>query len=159
MLELGGSGFDDSDREFAKQIRQSFALDDIEATCVRFGLPSNKHALSEQIEPLYASSTDGIGSTDVGSVSWVVSTVQCRTASYAVGIPYHFWQLLAQGRAPGAHKGMTRAPEPIAGVASDLFAMPELLSAAKEAFVRFRQDATFRDPVGADAKPPLEMSV
>lgn len=159
LLQLGGPGFDESDREFAKEIQQSFTLDDIRAAYVRFGLPANDEALSEQIAPLYAASTDGIGSTDVGSVSWVVPTVQCRTACYAAGTPYHSWQLVAQGKAPAAHKGMSHAAKAMAGVATDLLTNPDLLSAAKETFVRFRQDAPFRNPVGPNAKPPLDMSI
>jgi cytochrome c oxidase subunit 2 len=40
-----------------------------------------------------------VGSTDVGSVSWVVPTVQMRGATYAIGTPGHSWQLVAQGKA------------------------------------------------------------
>ena len=40
-----------------------------------------------------------VGSTDVGTVSWIVPTVQMRGATYAVGTPGHSWQLVAQGKA------------------------------------------------------------
>ena len=33
------------------------------------------------------------GSTDVGDVSWIVPTMQCMTACWALGTPFHTWQV------------------------------------------------------------------
>ncbi|WP_311968259.1 hypothetical protein [Bradyrhizobium archetypum] len=158
LLQLGGLGFDDADRVFAKKIQESLSRDDVRVAYVRFGLPASDEPLSEQVAPLYAASTDGIGSTDVGTVSWVVPTVQCRTACFAAGTPFHSWQLVAQGKAPAAHKSMTLAATAMAGLATDLMANAELLATAKGAFAKFRQENPFRNPVGPEAKPALEMS-
>lgn len=159
LLQLGGPDFDDTDRQFAKQIQKSIPQDDIRKAYVHFGLPSSDEPLSEQIAPLYGASTDGIGSTDVGTVSWVVPTVQCRVSCYAAGTPYHSWQLVAQGKAPAAHKGLTHAAKAMAGLATDLINDPELLKAAKSEFSQFRENHPFMNPVGPDAKPALLMSV
>ncbi|MGY4298674.1 metal-dependent amidase/aminoacylase/carboxypeptidase family protein [Bradyrhizobium sp. i1.4.4] len=159
LLQLGGPRFDDADREFARQIQGSLSIDDIRAAYIRMGLPSNDEPLSEQIAPLYGASTDGIGSTDVGTVSWVAPTVQCRVSCYAAGTPYHSWQLVAQGKAPAAHKGLTHAAKAMAGLASDLINDPALLTAAKAEFAEFRKNHSFMNPVGSEAKPALLMSV
>ena len=49
------------------------------------------------------------------------STSAYSTACYAVGTPGHSWQLVAQGRAPAAHKGLALAAKAMAGVARDVF--------------------------------------
>lgn len=73
-----------------------------------------------------------MGSTDVSDVSWIVPTVQCGTACYALGTPGHSWQLVAQGKSSWAHQAMLLAAKAMAGTAIDLHRQPELLLAAKE---------------------------
>jgi aminobenzoyl-glutamate utilization protein B len=132
LTRLGGPGFDDADRRFAAEIQKTFSKDDIRSSYGRFGLkPRDGEALSEEIYPLDFTADLFVGSTDVGTVSWVTPTVQCRAACYAVGTPGHSWQLVAQGRAPAAHKGLALAAKAMAGVARDVLADPALLAAAK----------------------------
>lgn len=158
LMMLGGPEFDDADRRFAAEIQKTFSRADITASYARCGLPVKDEALSTDIySPAHARST-AAGSTDVGTVSWVVPTVQCNVACYAVGTPYHSWQLVAQGKAPAAHKGIAVAAKAMAGVAKDLFADKTLLSAAKAEFQKFRSANEFRNPIGPDITPPLGMS-
>jgi aminobenzoyl-glutamate utilization protein B len=158
LQRLGGPGFDEADRAFAREIQKTFSREDIIASYGRFGLaPKPDEALSEEIYPLDAGNDTSVGSTDVGTVSWVVPTVQCRVACYAVGTPGHSWQLVAQGRAPAAHKGITLAAKAMAGLAVEAITDPALLSAAKEAFAAFRADNPFNNPIG-DVEPPLDMA-
>ena len=56
--------------------------------------------LCDFVAPLESIGNGGIGSTDMGDVSWVVPTVQARIATCAVGTPFHTWQTDAQGKAP-----------------------------------------------------------
>lgn len=158
LRQLGGPGFDSSDMEFARQIQSTLAPEDIRASHERCGLPVGSEPLSEQIYPLHGSQSDARGSTDVGTVSWVVPTVQCLVACYAVGTPGHSWQLVAQGKSPAAHKGITLAAKAMAGVAADVLSDPVLLSAAKETLKQFRDINDFRNPIGPDAEPPLAMA-
>ena len=60
-----------------------------------------------------------MGTTDVGDVSWIVPTVQCHTACFAIGTPFHTWQLVTQGNLPAAHKGMVLAAKAMAATAAD----------------------------------------
>ena len=85
-------------------------------------------------------------------------TVQCRTACYAVGTPGHSWQLVAQGRAPAAHKGLLLAAKAMGGVAVDVLTRPDLLADAKAAFATFRAENPFNNPITDDVLPPLEMA-
>lgn len=158
LLRLGGPGFDSADRAFAAEIQKTFSADDIRTAYARFGMaPLEGESLSERIFPLDYVGEQLIGSTDVGTVSWVVPTVQCRVACYAVGTPFHTWQLVAQGKMPAAHKGLTHAAKAMAGVAVDLFRDFDLLSAAKAEFEAFRQKNPFINPITDEVAPQLKM--
>ena len=105
-----------------------------------------------------AASNSLVGSTDVGTVSWVVPTVQCRVATYAVGTPGHSWQLVAQGRAPAAHKGMVHAAKAMAATACDVLTDAGLLARARSEHAAFRAEQAFTNPIPDDVEPPLDMS-
>jgi aminobenzoyl-glutamate utilization protein B len=72
-----------------------------------------------------------MGTTDVGDVSWIVPTVQCHTACFAIGTPFHTWQLVTQGNLPAAHKGMVLAAKAMATTAADCLRNPHLIARAK----------------------------
>jgi aminobenzoyl-glutamate utilization protein B len=159
LTRLGGPAFDEADRAFARAIQQTLARPDVIASYGRFGLmPKHDEVLSEDIYPLGSGTNTTVGSTDVGTVSWVVPTVQCRVACYAIGTPGHSWQLVAQGRAPAAHKGIALAAKAMAGLAVEVISDPALLSAAKDAFQAFRAENPFKNPIGEDVEPPLDMA-
>ena len=159
LMRLSGPGFDAADRAFAKEIQKTFSRDDILASYGRFGLaPKLDEPLSEDIYPLGAGNDTSVGSTDVGTVSWVVPTVQCRVACYAIGTPGHSWQLVAQGRAPAAHKGIALAAKAMAGLAVDVLRDPALMQAAAASFRAFRAENPFANPITDDIEPPLEMA-
>ena len=96
-----------------------------------------------------------VGSTDVGTVSWVVPTVQMRGATYAVGTPGHSWQLVAQGKAPAAHKGMLHAAKAMAATAVELFERPDLIAEAKADFNHRLAGKPFVNPIPDDVQPAL----
>ncbi|TIM82898.1 MAG: amidohydrolase [Mesorhizobium sp.] len=158
LEQLGAPGFDSIDKEFAAEIQQSLTSDEIRWDYRNYGLPVRSEPLSEQIYHLDPSRVDSMGSTDVGTVSWVVPTVQCDVACFAVGTRFHAWQLVAQGKSPAAHKGLTLAAKAMAGVATDVLSNPALLSATKDAFKQFRDENPFINPVGVNAEPPLKMA-
>jgi aminobenzoyl-glutamate utilization protein B len=95
------------------------------------------------------------GSTDVGDVSWVTPTVQCVTACYAFGTPFHSWQMVAQGKLPAAHKGMVHAAKLIAATAIDLLREPALLDEAKAELVAYRGGKPYQCPIPADVALPF----
>lgn len=159
LMRLGGPGFDEADRAFAARFQTTFSQEDIRSSYARFGLAVREgEALNDEIYPLDYQADLSAGSTDVGTVSWVVPTVQCRAACYAVGTPGHSWQLVAQGQAPAAHKGLSLAAKAMAGVAVDVLSKPELLQAAKAEFAAFRAQNPFQNPITDDIAPPLDMA-
>ena len=159
LIRLGGPGFDAADRAFAAEFQKTFSNEDIRASYGRFGLSVREgESLSDDIYPLDYVGALSVGSTDVGTVSWVVPTVQCRVACYAVGTPGHSWQLVAQGLAPAAHKGLSLAAKAMAGVAVDVLSQPALLKAAKADFAAFRAENPFQNPITDDIEPPLDMA-
>lgn len=156
LQRLGPPVFDENDKQTARTFQQTMSAEDVASSYARFGLKPNKdQPLCEEIIPLYSGDGSIVGSTDVGSVSWVVPTVQMRGATYAIGTPGHSWQLVAQGKLPAAHKGTEHAAKVMASTAVDLICDPSLIDAAK-ADLRARLDGTpFVNPIPDDVQPPL----
>ncbi|AYD03553.1 M20 family metallopeptidase [Neorhizobium sp. NCHU2750] len=153
---IGLPPFDDADRATAAKFQQTFTTADIKASFARFGLkPRSGVSLCDVIFPPESGDGTIVGSTDVGTVSWVVPTVQMRGATYAIGTPGHSWQLVAQGKLPAAHKGMTQAAKVMASTAADLFGNPEAIAAAKADHAERLAETPFVNPIPDDIDPPL----
>ena len=156
LLALGPIPFDEADRQFAAKFQAAMSAEDIAVSYARFGVkPRQGETLHEGIYPLYSPDDSLIGSTDVGTVSWVVPTVQIRAATYAIGTPAHSWQLVAQGKAPAAHKGTEYAAQAMAALTIDLLKTPELVAQAKADLAEKLSVTPFENPIPADVNPPL----
>ncbi|BCH67840.1 MULTISPECIES: M20 family metallopeptidase [Rhizobium/Agrobacterium group] len=156
LERLGPPVFDQADHETAKKFQETFSPEDIAASYDRFGLePEKGQALCDIIFPPGSGDGTLVGSTDVGTVSWVVPTVQMRGATYAIGTPGHSWQLVAQGKLPAAHKGMEHVAKVMASTAVDLLSNPELIVAAKADFNARLKGTPFINPIPDDVMPPL----
>ncbi len=154
---LGPPEFDEADRAYAEQIRQTMTPDDIAAAFNRAGVPVRQDlAMCDFIVPLEAKGKGGNGSTDVGDVSWVVPTVQARGATCAVGTPFHSWQLTAQGKSPAAHKGLVHVAKVMAGTAVDAIQDPALVERAKADHAARVKATPYICPLPADVKPPIQ---
>jgi aminobenzoyl-glutamate utilization protein B len=159
FLRLGPPRFDDADKEFARQIQATLTAPEIDAAYRRAGLPAIKgESLAERLVPLAGPEPAGVGSTDVGTVSWKVPTVQARGATYAIGTPGHSWQLVAQGKAPAAHKGLEHVAKIMAGTAVDLFSDAALVARAKADHAARTADMPDVFPIPKDVPPPLDMA-
>ncbi|WP_102959803.1 M20 family metallopeptidase [Mangrovicella endophytica] len=156
LEQLGPPQFDDADREIAAKFQATLSREDIRSSYARFGVtPKGDSPLCDIIFPPESGDGTFVGSTDVGTVSWVVPTVQMRGATYAIGTPGHSWQLVAQGKLPAAHKGMEHAAKVMAATGAELFRDPSLIEAAK-ADHRARLEGTpFVNPIPDDVEPPL----
>ncbi|MGO4566888.1 M20 family metallopeptidase [Rhizobium sp. 2YAF20] len=156
LERLGPPSFDRADHEIAAKFQETYSKEDIAASYGRFGLtPKKGQALCDTIFPLNAGDGTLVGSTDVGTVSWVVPTVQMRGATYAIGTPGHSWQLVAQGKLPAAHKGMEHAAKVMASTAIDLIGNPALIEAAKADHEARLDGVPFVNPIPDDVDPPL----
>ncbi|GHC72970.1 M20 family metallopeptidase [Limoniibacter endophyticus] len=156
LERLGPAIFSEDDKATARKFQATFTPEDIASSYARFQVQPKKDApLCDLIVPLYAGDSTIVGSTDVGSVSWVVPTVQMRGATYAIGTPGHSWQLVAQGKLPAAHKGMAHAAKAMAATAVELFLNPMLVEEAKADLQARLDDNPFINPIPDDVMPPI----
>ena len=154
--KLGPVLFDANDRVFANKIRSTLTQADILDSFQRIGLKTPLDMpLCNFVAPLETVGNGGIGSTDVGDVSWVVPTVQARVATCAVGTPFHTWQTVAQGKSSAAHKGMIHAAKVMASTASALIKDPNKLIEAKEAFNLQVSINPYICPIPKGVLPPI----
>ncbi len=156
LEQLGGPGFDDADRAYAARFQQTMSKEEISSAFQRMGQTYRPNELlCDYVLPLDRPESSMIGSTDVGSVSWVVPTVQCRSATYTIGTPGHSWQLVAQGKSSLAHKGLTHSAKLMASTALNLFTQPELITQAKAEHARRLEGTPFVNPIPDDVQPPF----
>jgi aminobenzoyl-glutamate utilization protein B len=98
----------------------------------------------------------GLGSTDVGDVSWTVPTTGLRTATWVPGTSSHSWQATAAGGMSIGYKGMNVASQTLALAGKELFLRPDLVAAAKAEFAERRgADFKYRALLG-DRAPALD---
>ena len=95
----------------------------------------------------------GMGSTDVGDISWVVPTGQINTACYSYGAGAHTWQWVSQGTSSIAHKGYQKAAETLCDAAITFHEHPELIEQAKEELKDKLQSETYKCLIQVEVKP------
>lgn len=140
LREIGGYTYSPEERAFAEKIQRTFVKPP--------GLENTQSIAAFQLR-------DGIGSTDVADVSWVVPTVGLSTATWVPGTAAHSWQAVAAGGTTIGYKGMILAAKAIALTAIDMFEQPAAITAAwKE--LNSRRGSNFKyEAVLGDRKPAL----
>jgi aminobenzoyl-glutamate utilization protein B len=98
----------------------------------------------------------GMGSTDVGDVSWVVPTAGFGTATWVPGTPGHSWQAVACGKTTIGKKGMLLASKTLAASVWDLFEQPDTLKAAKAELQQKLGGTPYKPLLEKDQQPPLD---
>jgi len=158
MKDLGRLSFSPEEHAFAQLIRAT--LPDLSSTDRKARLEpdvflasgkgdAGRLPLHEGLKPFDGRMSQGTGSTDVGDVSWIVPTVECATATWAVGTPSHSWQVVAQGCSPAAHRAMVRAAQTMAGTAMELIEDPALIVAARREHEERRGGRRYVSPVSS----------
>jgi aminobenzoyl-glutamate utilization protein B len=143
LNEVGGVAYTPDEQAFA---------DKIYATLIS---PSVELGSHEQVQA-FDFERPGLGSTDVGDVSWTVPTVGLRTATWVPGTPAHSWQATAAGGMSIGFKGMNVASQTLALTGRELFKRPKLVAKAKAEFQeRRRPDFRYRALLG-DRAPALD---
>ena len=154
---LGPPAFTDQDRAYAAKMQATMSDDDIASAYRLAGIAeTTRKALVDNLVPADARAFPLPGSTDVGDVSWVVPTVQLWGANYAIGTPFHSWQMVAQGKSEPAIKGMVHAACVMAATGADLFLDPDLRDRAKADLAERVGVEGYVCPLPDDAKPPIE---
>ena len=153
---LGPVVFDAKDELYAKSIRETLSREDIADPFERLAMkPDYDLPLCNFIAKLDRPFMGGMGSTDVGDVSWAVPTVQARVATCAVGTALHSWQQTAQGKVPAAHKGMLHAAKLMAATAREAICNDALRAAAKQAHEAHLTEHPYICPIPPETKPPV----
>lgn len=154
MAQLGAPDFDQADRLFAQKLqRDALTRQDIAADASRYGRDLADTVLHEGVLEMPAYESVMSGSTDVGDVSWIVPTAQCHTACFAFGTPFHTWQLVAQGKTPGAHKGMVLAAKTLATTAAECLRRPDIITKAKAELAERTKGRPYVCPIPPEVRP------
>jgi aminobenzoyl-glutamate utilization protein B len=155
---IGAPVFSDDDTEKANGYRSSISQDDIAAAGKHLGQAlRNPAPLFAGVAPYDSTREDVLyGSTDVGDVSWITPTVQCLTACYAFGTPFHSWQMVSQGKLTAAHRGMELAAKIMAETAIDLIRNPAVLEDAKAELSAYRNGLGYVCPIPDDVELPFK---
>jgi aminobenzoyl-glutamate utilization protein B len=155
MELLGAPAFDEEDRAFARNMRETLSPADIAASWQNIAQPVRDLPLCDFVVPANDRRIPSGGSTDVADVSWVVPTVQAHSATCAIGTQLHTWQMVAQGLSPLAHKGMVRAAEIMAATGMRVFEDAGLRQRAKAALVELTGPEGYESPLPDGAHPPV----
>lgn len=124
LTRVGGVVYTPGEIAFGKKIQHTLNANDRDL------------ASAGRIIPLEEERFGGIGSTDVGDVSYAVPTVGIRTATWIPGTPAHSWQAVACGGTSVGIKGMMVAAKTMTLTAIDLYTDPALVQRAKEEFTK-----------------------
>ena len=142
LVDLGGIKYSAAEQQFAQTIQKSFFDGHLQLGSERY------------IQPYMF--RQGMGSTDVGDVSWLVPTVGFTTATWVPGTSAHSWQAVAAGGMSIGHKGMYLATKLLAKTAVDLIQNQQLIA---EATAELKQSRGFDFRYAAllgDRQPPLD---
>ncbi len=134
--------YTEEDVAFAKKMQTSFknSVSTVAKIADKLADPDEKEkvllhkdkALLDTVFPYIPSEVASPGSSDVGDVSWVCPTAQINAACYAANTPGHSWQLVSQGLADTANKGMLYAAQVMAAGAIHLFENPDVVAKAQK---------------------------
>ena len=95
MRRLGPPAFDAADLAFAEKLQTSaLTEEEILASVKPHDISLKTKVLHDGVLSMPTREEVMMGTTDVGDVSWIVPTVQCHTACFAIGTPFHTWQLV-----------------------------------------------------------------
>ena len=156
LEEIGGVPFDDADRAYARAIQATLSPEDI-ATPWRVirERPRADTPLCDWVVKLRPGGEVLVGSTDVADVTWAVPTTEVLVSTLAIGTPGHSWQVTAQGKSAGAHKGMVHAGLAMARCGQRLIEDPALLAEAKAEHAARLAETPYVCPIPADVRPPV----
>lgn len=154
MCRIGAPAFDEADHSFAKNLREAALTEEDLSSSIAPRNPLLKSKiLHDGVLALTAREEVDMGTTDVGDVSWIVPTVQCHTACFAIGTGFHTWQLVTQGKLPAAHKGLIVAAKTIATTAADCLRNPAILARAKAELKERIGSHSYVCPIPPDVMP------
>ncbi len=155
--QLGAPEFSKEDHLYAKKYQDTLTRKDIESAYSNAGIDLVEgQVLAETVVAGDVKPVDMGGSTDVADVSWVVPTVSLWGANYAIGTPFHSWQMTAQGKSSIAIKGMTHAAMVMAATGYDLISNKTFLDDAWSEHNKTIEKRSYMLPISLSASPPIK---
>ena len=155
--QLGVPEFSKEEHLYAKKYQDTLTRKDIESAYSHAGIDLVEgQVLAETVVAGDVKPVDMGGSTDVADVSWVVPTVSLWGANYAIGTPFHSWQMTAQGKSSIAIKGMTHAAMVMAATGSDLILNKTILDDAWSEHNKTIEKEGYMLPISLSASPPIK---
>mgnify|MGYP003322634688 FL=1 len=155
--QLGAPEFSKEDHLYAKKYQDTLTRKDIESAYSHAGIDLVEgQVLAETVVAGDVKPVDMGGSTDVADVSWVVPTVSLWGANYAIGTPFHSWQMTAQGKSSIAIKGMTHAAMVMAATGSDLFTSKTIIDEAWKEHNETVGKEGYTLPISLSSSPPIK---
>ena len=155
--QLGAPEFSKEEHLYAKKYQDTLSRKDIENAYSHAGIDLVEgQVLAETVVAGDVKPVDMGGSTDVADVSWVVPTVSLWGANYAIGTPFHSWQMTAQGKSSIAIKGMTHAAMVMAATGSDLILNKTILDDAWSEHNKTIEKEGYVLPISLSASPPIK---
>ena len=155
--QLGAPEFSKEEHLYAKKYQDTLTRKDIESAYSHAGIDLVEgQVLAETVVAGDVKPVDMGGSTDVADVSWVVPTVSLWGANYAIGTPFHSWQMTAQGKSSIAIKGMTHAAMVMAATGSDLILNKTILDDAWSEPNKTIEKEGYMLPISLSASPPIK---
>ncbi|MEH7390288.1 M20 family metallopeptidase [Bacillus sp. JJ1503] len=157
LTAVGVPSYDEFDQQLAQEIRATFSQEELDADLAGLDKETLKilkdKNIADVIPPLGKEGALS-GSTDVGDVSWAVPTMQCMTACWALGTPFHTWQVVSQGAMPIGYKGMLQAGKVIACTAIDAIQNPEIIEKAKSEWKERLEGESYVSLIPENMVPP-----
>ena len=155
--QLGVPEFSEQETLYAKNYQDTLSRKDIESAYSHAGIDLVEgQVLAESVVSADTKPVDLGGSTDVADVSWVVPTVSLWGANYAIGTPFHSWQMTAQGKSSIAIKGMTHAAMVMAATGSDLMTDKKILDKAWDEHSKTLGKEGYTSPISLSSSPPIK---
>ena len=155
--QLGAPEFSKEEHLYAKKYQDTLTRKDIESAYSHAGIDLVEgQVLAETVVAGDVKPVDMGGSTDVADVSWVVPTVSLWGANYAIGTPFHSWQMTAQGKSSIAIKGMTHAAMVMAATGSDLISNKTILDDAWSEHNKTIEKEGYMLPISLSASAPIK---
>lgn len=141
LTRVGGVQYNEQESKFAEKLSESLSVGNF--------IGMEKEVMKFEIR-------QGMGSTDVGDVSWVVPTVGLRTSTWVPGTVPHSWQAIAAGGTSIGTKGMLVAAKVLALTARDLMLDADLRAAGRREFESRRGENFVYKALLGDREPPLD---
>jgi len=155
--QLGAPEFSKEEHLYAKKYQDTLTRKDIESAYSHAGIDLVEgQVLAKTVVAGDVKPVDMGGSTDVADVSWVVPTVSLWGANYAIGTPFHSWQMTAQGKSSIAIKGMTHAAMVMAATGCDLILNKTNLDDAWSEHNKTIEKEGYVLPISLSASPPIK---